>query len=103
MQSSGPEDNTEGGLSRRALFRVGGGGVAVAAIIGLGVGPGIASVAAAAPAGRTPPEKLKSVEPHAFTERTVGADVRGMSSSRVRIRSWWVTRSGRVRSRAAWK
>lgn len=57
------------GLNRRALLQAAsGGGVAAAAIVGLGGQP--AAAQAAGPAARTPTGPLKATDPHALTQRT---------------------------------
>ncbi|NDL57733.1 alkaline phosphatase [Phytoactinopolyspora mesophila] len=57
---------TRDGFSRRALLQASGGGVAAAAIVGLGVRPASASDEPEQPAT---PENLTEVDPHAFTAR----------------------------------
>ncbi|MEU6646863.1 alkaline phosphatase [Saccharomonospora sp. NPDC046836] len=61
------EQDKRRGLSRRALLQASGGGVAAAAIVGLGAQPAIAQ---GTPAAARPVGPLTAAEPHAFTVRT---------------------------------
>lgn len=79
------DDSERRGISRRSLFRAGGGGVAAAAIVGLGVGAG------AEPSATTPrptptrvAKNLKEADAHAFTARSSTA-VRGRATPKIRI------------------
>ncbi|MDP5225971.1 MULTISPECIES: alkaline phosphatase [Arthrobacter] len=77
MSNDRPESN---GLSRRNLFRATGGSAAAVAIVGLGEGAAQATATQTANVAG-----LKAVGPHAFTARTVGAEIRGAVSGPIRI------------------
>ncbi|MFJ9696137.1 alkaline phosphatase [Kitasatospora sp. NPDC101183] len=91
MRDKRTEGGTEhGGLSRRGLFRAGGGGLAAVAVVGLSEGnasatPGAPGTGAAGAADKAPIGPLKAAGPHAAVERTEGFGVRGASGGPIRI------------------
>ncbi|MFJ3959133.1 alkaline phosphatase [Arthrobacter sp. NPDC090010] len=78
---SNDQDQTpSSGFSRRNLLRVSGGSLAAVAVVGLGDGVAhAATVQAPTTAG------LTAVGPHAFTARTIGAEIRGAANGSIRI------------------
>lgn len=86
QRESEHSDQAWPGISRRALLRGGGGGVAVAAIVGLGAP---SAFSAAQPAGtrarRTSSAGLLEADPHAHTARTSASDARRPDAPRIRV------------------
>ncbi|MEV7025985.1 alkaline phosphatase [Kitasatospora sp. NPDC093558] len=88
MQDRNTGGEAERGLSRRSLFRAGGGGLAAAAVVGLGEGsasarPASGTTGVTGPAAPLGP--LKAAGPHAAVERSAGHGVRGAAGGPVRI------------------
>ncbi|WP_129668886.1 alkaline phosphatase [Phytoactinopolyspora endophytica] len=86
--NSGPQQTNgrnRSGISRRALF-AGGGGTAVAAIVGLGAQPALATTAkSGVPARRTSAAGLTEADPHAHTARTSASRSGRPQSPEIRI------------------
>jgi alkaline phosphatase len=73
------------GISRRALLQTGGGGAAVAAIVGLGAGPALAAEEGRGTARRKSADGLLEADPHAHTVRTNASNGRRPQAPQIRI------------------
>ncbi|NED98450.1 alkaline phosphatase [Phytoactinopolyspora alkaliphila] len=85
QQEHEPDRKVRRGLSRRALF-AGSGGTAVAAVVGLGASPAVATTQrASVPARRTSAVGLEEAEPHAHTARTAASNARRPEAPSIRV------------------